>query len=123
MKIKEWVNRIINHPRNKKFKKFESRSTLSKEGLIIKCFEAFQKFPEINFCFSKNDNRSNMASLDKIDAHKPYSDDNVEVLPLWLNSAKLDSSKEELYKKIIDFCIREPLILNELTTLIKNKLE
>lgn len=50
--------------------------------------------------------RPNSASIDRIDSSKPYSDDNIQVIPLWLNMAKLNKSIDFLVPYLRDFSNR-----------------
>ncbi len=113
-KINFWIKNIFQRARESK--QFESRKTISEEILREKCLESLKKFPEINFCFIAGSGslRADMASLDRIDCSKPYSDENIQIIPLWLNSAKLDLTEEELCDKIINFSLNNEYIRNKL---------
>lgn len=103
--IHNWVTKSVNRNTEKRFKE---RKNLDRQKLKDICFKAKEIFPYITF----NNRRKNSghsaywASLDRIDPSKPYSDDNVIVVPLWLNSAKLDFSYRELFE-IFDMLDRE----------------
>ena len=87
-----------------------------KDILIQKCLKAKEIYPNIIFCFVKNMNlnRSMIASLDKIIPSKGYTDENTQIIPLWLNSAKLDSTQEELDNNILSYIENNKEILKKL---------
>jgi len=99
--IKLWIQTNTNRRTEGRFKE---RKGLDRKNLTNLCFVAKTIFPYITF----NNNRKKdktahcWASLDRIDPNKPYTDDNVVVVPLWLNSAKLDSDYFELFKLVDD---------------------
>jgi len=94
-----WVKRAIT--RNDK----RDRVNLCKKLLIEKCFKAKKLYPNIIFCFVENLNlnRSMIASLDKIIPSQGYTNENTQVIPLWLNSAKLNSTQEEFDNNILEY--------------------
>ena len=115
--IKIWIDNVIK--RKCSGGKFSSRKNLCRKNLMEKCLKAKELYPYIVFCYVEGLGlkRSMIASLDKIDSLKEYSDDNIQVIPLWLNSAKLDLNQDELDDLIISY-IKINLKLSEK---IKNK--
>lgn len=93
--INKWVIKNKNRVTEKRFKQ---RKVLDSDNLKFLCYKARELFPYITFN-NKRDGRNSQtwASIDRVDPTKPYSDDNIIVVPLWLNSAKLDSSYQELF--------------------------
>lgn len=88
----------------------DGRRHLSKSFLKEKAMEALEKFPYIRFLHKcpgvgqkNNSYHPFSASLDKIDPKLGYDEDNVQVIPMWLNEAKLNSSMEELIPLLRDF--------------------
>ena len=80
-------------------KNSRTRENLSVGVLYEKALIAKQMFPYITFNNSRlNNDHHNWASLDRIDSSKGYEDDNVIIVPLWLNSAKLNMT----YKQLLD---------------------
>lgn len=95
-------------------KLFLTRKNITQKGLEQKAIEGKQKFPEMEFFPNNQNNLLFRASVDRIDSLKPYSDDNIQVIPNWLNSAKLDmeldkfnSVIEDYYKRFIKKDINE----------------
>lgn len=99
--IHRWA--VKNRIRNSE-SKFKQRMNLDLENLKMLCYKAREIFPYITF----NNKRSKdskwdtftWASIDRIDPTLPYRDDNILVVPLWLNSAKLDFSS---YRDLFEF--------------------
>lgn len=89
--------------RKKAVKLLQSREKIPLEFLIQLAYAAIKKYPYIDF--RPNQGTSlNRPSLDRIDSSKDYSDlSNLEIIPLWLNSAKLKASYEELNKNILHY--------------------
>lgn len=75
-----------------------NRSSLSREFLIDQCKLARRKFKYIVFDLSQTRYRGLLASIDRIDSSKGYTEDNIQVIPLWLNSAKLDLPIDYLHE-------------------------
>lgn len=94
--ISRWCTVNINRNSEKRFK---SRKDLNREQLKELCYKAKELFPYITFNNSRKGEYTSAfwASLDRVNPNKPYADDNIIVVPLWLNSAKLDSSYEEMF--------------------------
>lgn len=111
--IKLWVNKTTWRRTEERFKE---RKQLCRKILINKCYLAKEKFPDIIFCFVNNtgQNRAMIASLDRINPSEGYTDENTQVIPYWLNSAKLDSSQEEIDNTIIDYILNDEKLLNSL---------
>lgn len=89
-----------------KQKSLNSRKDLNIEELKKLCYEGLEKYPYMTFLNLKSEKNNilNWASLDRIDSSKDYSDiNNLQIIPLWLNSAKLNQSEEELQIKIIHY--------------------
>jgi hypothetical protein len=80
---------------------FESRKDLCTEHLIELCHEALKKFPYL--VFKQGKEKWQTPSLDRIDSNLPYSNDNVRIIPLWLNSALLDMSDSKLHELMVDY--------------------
>jgi hypothetical protein len=104
-------------------KRFIERKTLCKETLKTKCLYAKVKYPDLIFCFvsGQNFNRGMIASLDKIDSSKGYVDENVQVIPLWLNSAKLDSTQEQIDDILINYILINENLSNKYEELKLNR--
>ena len=102
--INKWAMQNRNRASENRFKQ---RKDLDLENLKLLCYKARELFPYITFN-NRRDGRNSQtwASIDRVDPTKPYSDDNIIVVPLWLNSAKLDSSYPELFD-IFDLVDRE----------------
>ena len=90
--IREWVLRW--QRRSDKSNKFVGRKNLITDDLVILAKQGLKKFPYMDFSIvNKNCKKAFWASVDKIDSSKDYSDiNNLQFIPLWLNSAKLDLS-------------------------------
>lgn len=58
------------------------------------CFKSVKKYPYIDFSATKK--KGYWASIDRINPNKGYEKGNIRIIPLWLNSAKLDLSIREL---------------------------
>jgi hypothetical protein len=112
-----WVNKITGRRTEERFKE---RKKLCKNILTKKCYSARQIFPDIIFCFVNNtgQNRAMIASLDRIDPSKGYTDENTQIIPYWLNSAKLDSSQEEIDNTIINYILNDQKLLDSLKSKI-----
>lgn len=96
-KIRNWASRAINRYKSDA-KHFSSRKNLSIDLLEKLAFQALEKYPYIEFF--RPSKIAYRASLDRIDSSKPYSPKNVQILPFWLNSAKVDLSEKELKRLI-----------------------
>lgn len=83
--------------RQLKRKEFD-RSKISKDFLIDQCKLAKRRFKYLAFDLSRTTHRALLASIDRIDPTKGYTEDNIQVVPLWLNSAKLDLPIDFLHK-------------------------
>ena len=81
--------------------RFEGRSSIGLDFLVSLMEESIKRFPYIH-C---RPGRSlwETPSVDRIDPSKPYSEDNIVVIPLWLNSAKLDMPLEKLHDLMKDY--------------------
>jgi hypothetical protein len=92
--INFWVTNIL----NLNTKRHDERKSLCRESLKEKCRAAKEKFPDLIFYFVKGVSKQRLwlASLDRIDSNLGYTDDNVQVIPLWLNLAKSDSTQDEI---------------------------
>jgi hypothetical protein len=86
--IPYWVTRIRS--------RLKERQNLTKEHLVDLSKKGLNLYPYI--VFNSKGKRAYFASLDRIDSNKGYIKKNVQVIPLWLNSAKLDLSEIELKK-------------------------
>ena len=95
--IRHWTSSC----KKRQGKRFEGRKNLSTEHIVQLCYEALEKFPYISFFQGKE--KYQTPSLDRIDNSIPYSDDNVRVIPLWLNSAKLDMTDDKLNELILHY--------------------
>lgn len=91
-----WKSRPKENPHRLVQQKFlDSRKAIPIDTLVDLAKEALNHFPYMQFAH-KTKTRGYTASIDRIDSSKPYTKDNIKVLPFWLNSAKLDMSYEEL---------------------------
>lgn len=104
VRIRLWIHRTTNKKENK---------FLCRDNLFQLAHEALKKFPYIKFINHMDKSatrgkcaRPNSASIDRIDSSKPYSDDNIQVIPLWLNMAKLNKSIDFLVPYLRDFSNR-----------------
>lgn len=79
--------------------KFRDRRNLSKDYLILLAEEGLRKFPYLDFANITN-KIGYRASLDRIDPNKTYEEANVQVIPMWLNSAKIDLTEQEFHEKL-----------------------
>lgn len=95
--IKAWAMKWRSTRRKIKF--MASRKNVSLDYLIELANKALLIFPYLQFAFG-NKNKAYTASVDRIDSKKPYSNDNIKIIPFWLNSAKLDLNEEE-FKELI----------------------
>lgn len=96
--IHKWAIKNRNRSSERKFKQ---RLNLSLENLKMLCYKAREIFPYITFINKRESTETyaNWASIDRIDSKLPYSDDNIIVVPMWLNSAKLDATYEVVFNK------------------------
>lgn len=84
------------------------RKHLTKDFLKEKALEGLKKFPYMKFVHI-NKNKKNhsahpfSASLDRINPNLGYQEDNIQVIPTWLNSAKLNCPVEILIPLLRDF--------------------
>lgn len=91
--IKTWCSRWKNG--NKCGNKYQSsKKNVSQKKLIELSNTALKNFPYLKF--SNNKEKWETPSVDRIDSSREYSDDNIQIIPLWLNSAKLDMSENKL---------------------------
>lgn len=95
-----WRNRIKGVSKHE-----ESKKNVSKEKLIELANIALKKFPYLKF--SNNKEKWETPSVDRIDSSKEYSDDNIQIIPLWLNSAKLDMSENKLIELMKSYLNQE----------------
>jgi hypothetical protein len=109
--ISYWASKILSRHQclttkasKKSSERFKTRENLSKGFLVMKAKEALQIFPYLSFFNTRGDgNEMAYASLDRIDSNKPYSEENVRVIPLWLNSAKLNGEQSTLDSYIKEY--------------------
>ena len=92
--INYWCDHWINRSGNQ----FYSRKNINKNHLIALCQNALKIYPYLKF--QQNKEKWETPSVDRIDSSKPYTNDNITVIPLWLNSAKLDMDINQLHKLI-----------------------
>lgn len=96
--LHKWCLRNVNR---KKLKGGRDRENLSLETLKRLCNKSVELFPYISFNnFEDTGDKWAWASIDRIDPSRGYSDDNIVVVPLWLNSAKLDTTYTHLFELI-----------------------
>lgn len=96
--INNWCHKQINRTTESKFK---DRKNLDKEVLKKLCYIAIKKFPYISFYNKRGYSKMALAaSIDRINPNKGYTNNNIQILPLWLNSAKLDLTLKQLNKLI-----------------------
>lgn len=87
--------------------RFVSRQSISKKILISKAIKGLKLFPYMSFLNFRGDgNEMCYASLDRIDSNLPYSNNNIQIIPYWLNSAKLNGSIGKLHELIRDYYLR-----------------
>lgn len=97
--IKHWVDHQCRR-RSEKRPQYAGRRQLDKKLLFMMCLESKMHFPYITFKNIREDAQDTgwkWASLDRIDSTQPYSNDNVCIVPMWLNSAKMNMKYEELF--------------------------
>lgn len=104
-KIIEWAKRFRNRSiiGLKRKDNFNSRKDLSIDLLVEKAKEGLNKFPYMTFLDSKN--KWATASVDRIDSSKEYSEDNIRVVPFWLNSAMLNLDDDKFHELITHYYI------------------
>lgn len=91
-----WKARPKENPYRLVQQKFlDSRKDIPLEELIRLAKIAYEKFPYMQFAY-KTKLKLYTASVDRIDSNKPYTLDNIKVVPFWLNSAKLNGTFDEL---------------------------
>lgn len=80
-----------------------NRDGLSKEFLRKAAMEGLKRFPYMIFNYRKEEVLTRTtgghpfsASVDRKDPKLGYSEDNVEIIPLWLNNAKYNCEMEDL---------------------------
>lgn len=78
------------------------RKNISFDFLFLKCKQSLKVFPYMTFknILEEGTKRAFFASVDRINPASEYSESNIVVVPLWLNSAKLDMTVDE-FKVII----------------------
>jgi len=99
--IRQWCSDWKKRPGEK----FEGRASIGLDFLVSLMKDGIKKFPYLH-C---RPGRSlwETPSVDRIDASKPYSEDNIVVIPLWLNSAKLDMPLEKLHGLMREYLSQE----------------
>lgn len=98
--INHWCNRTLS---KQGLKSNRTRCAVSKDLLKTLCHRSIEHFPYITFNnFTGVGGKWHWASIDRIDSTKGYTDDNIVVIPLWLNSAKLDTTFNNLLDLIKD---------------------
>jgi hypothetical protein len=97
--VKIWCRRWLNSSGKTRN---PGRKDISFDFLYNKCIESMKLFPYMTFknIIEDGGRKAFYASVDRIDSSKIYSEDNIVVIPLWLNSAKLDMTIDEL-KEVI----------------------
>ncbi len=99
VRLNYWMNRAILK---------DGRRHLTKAFLKERALEGLKKFPYMKFVHI-NENKKNYsshpfsASLDRINPNLGYQEDNIQVIPSWLNSAKLNCPIEILIPLLRDF--------------------
>ena len=68
---------------------------MDQKKLYKKAIKATDIFPYMTFRIQDGP-KAFLASIDRIDCSKGYTEKNVVVVPMWLNSAKLDLSWVEI---------------------------
>ena len=104
-------------------KKFTTRKNLCRDILVAKCYEAKDKYPGIlfSFIYDMGLNRGMIASLDRIDSSKGYTDENTQVIPLWLNSAKMDQSQVQIDDIIVSYVLNSEYLSEKYELLKTNR--
>lgn len=98
--ITKWVKR--NLLRKSDRANFLSRRKLNIEQVVELAIIGKQKFPYMSFV--ANCNKAFYASIDKINHNKDYSDIyNIQIIPLWLNAAKMQLTEDELKKLMKEY--------------------
>lgn len=95
--IRYWCNSW----KQRKGDRFAGRKDIPLDTLVYMVKDAMVKFPYLSCC--QNKSLWQTPSVDRIDSSKPYSVDNIVVIPLWLNSAKLDMPIEKLHELMRDY--------------------
>jgi hypothetical protein len=87
--------------KQRKGDRFAGRKEIPLDTLVYMVKDAMVKFPYLSCC--QNKPLWQTPSVDRIDSSKPYSVDNIIVIPLWLNSAKLDMSLDKIHELMKDY--------------------
>ena len=95
-KIRFWAAQWRNTPREGR-----DRSQVTQDRLVELTYEGLKKFPYMRVL--EKDKTYITASVDRIDSRKGYTDDNIQVIPYWLNSAKMNMEEIELRSYIKHF--------------------
>jgi hypothetical protein len=85
--------------------RFSSRLSIDIDYLVSLMKDAIKKYPYLHCRPSRS--LWETPSVDRIDSSKPYSEDNIVVIPLWLNSAKLDMPLEKLHELMREYLSQE----------------
>lgn len=88
-RIRFWAAQWRSTPRQGR-----DRSQVTQDKLVELTYEGLKKFPYMRVL--EKDKMYITASVDRIDSSKGYTDDNIQVIPYWLNSAKMNMEEEEL---------------------------
>ena len=101
--IIQWILRW--QQRSDKNNRFAGRKELVINDLVELAKHGLKVFPYMDFSIvNKHSKKAFWASVDKIDPSKDYSDiKNLQFVPLWLNSAKLDLMEQELNELMISY--------------------
>ena len=77
------------------------RKELGIDWLILKAKKALEFWPNSHVNEEEGLDINNLLSLDQIVPSAGYTEDNVDVVPLWYNKAKSNSNKEEFIETLL----------------------
>lgn len=100
--VRKWIMKWKNRWVESDF--LASRKNLDIDQLIILAKQGLEKFPYMDFSIDKKSKQAYWASVDRIDSDLDYSNiNNLQFVPFWLNSAKMDLSINELKEVMRQF--------------------
>lgn len=100
--VKKWIQKWKNRWVDSDF--LASRKNLNSDQLFVLAKEGLEKFPYMDFSISKSVKKGYWASVDRINSEEDYSNiNNLQFVPFWLNSGKVDLSIDELKYVMKDF--------------------
>ena len=109
-----WATQWRNTPREGR-----DRSQITQKNLVELTYKGLEEFPYM--LILEKDKMHITASVDRIDSKLGYTDDNIQVIPYWLNSAKLNMEDNELREYMSHFLRKEDYIITQETVNINEK--